>query len=406
MRAKRAHGEPSPRCRTHKFCYRSIFTFLSAGTLVILGWTYLSPYLALDHLKQALEAGDRDSLNESVDFPALRSSLREQLNAQMVASFLLDNKDANAFSVLGAALARGMVNALIDQYVTPEVAAAIIQHKRVDGPPLLTEAVNRYSQANAKDNLVKISWNYQSINRFDVRLSLKDDKAEAITLIFLRSGLANWRLSDIRLPLKQESMDKAKFSAWEHQKEQVEQERKARQAREVREIEKQYDDERKIRDARQAETDAEHKASQARADAEAKVLEERLGLHRNASEAQADVCLIGPTCVHSEAQKTFDREPGRVFRVGGGVTAPSLLFKVEPEYTEEARKAKYQGTVLLYVQVDPSGRAINMRVLHSLGGGLDEKAMESVGKWKFRPGTKDGYPVTVEAQIEVNFRLL
>ena len=66
----------------------------------------------------------------------------------------------------------------------------------------------------------------------------------------------------------------------------------------------------------------------------------------------------------------------------------------------------YQGTVLLYVQVDPSGKAVNMRVLHSLGLGLDEKAMEAVKKWKFKPGVKDGKAVTVEAQIEVNFRLL
>jgi TonB family protein len=97
---------------------------------------------------------------------------------------------------------------------------------------------------------------------------------------------------------------------------------------------------------------------------------------------------------------------GGVFRVGGGVTAPALIYKVEPEYSEEARKAKYQGTVLLYVQVDSSGKAINMRVLHSLGLGLDEKAMEAVRKWKFKPGMKDGKAVTVEAQIEVNFRLL
>jgi TonB family protein len=97
---------------------------------------------------------------------------------------------------------------------------------------------------------------------------------------------------------------------------------------------------------------------------------------------------------------------GGVYRVGGGVTAPTLLSKIEPEYSEEARKAKYQGTVTLYIQVDPTGKAINMRVLHSLGLGLDEKAMEAVKKWKFRPGTKDGKPVTVEAQIEVNFRLL
>jgi TonB family protein len=97
---------------------------------------------------------------------------------------------------------------------------------------------------------------------------------------------------------------------------------------------------------------------------------------------------------------------GGVFRAGGGVTAPSLLHKIEPEYSEEARKAKYQGTVLLYIEVDASGHAQNMRVIHSLGLGLDEKAMEAVRKWRFRPGTKDGKPVTVSAQVEVNFRLL
>jgi TonB family protein len=97
---------------------------------------------------------------------------------------------------------------------------------------------------------------------------------------------------------------------------------------------------------------------------------------------------------------------GGVYRVGGGVSAPALILKVEPEYSEEARKAKYQGVVLLYVEVDPSGRARNIRVIHSLGLGLDEKAIEAVSKWKFRPGTKDGRAVTVAASIEVSFRLL
>jgi len=97
---------------------------------------------------------------------------------------------------------------------------------------------------------------------------------------------------------------------------------------------------------------------------------------------------------------------GGVFRVGGGVTAPTLLFKKEPEYSEEARKAKYQGTVSLYIEVDPSGKATNIKVVRSLGLGLDEKAMEAVRQWKFKPGYKDGKPVTVAATIEVNFRLL
>jgi TonB family protein len=97
---------------------------------------------------------------------------------------------------------------------------------------------------------------------------------------------------------------------------------------------------------------------------------------------------------------------GGVFRVGGGVTAPVPLYRPEPEYSEEARKAKYQGTVVLYVEVDASGHPRNLKVMRSLGLGLDEKAMEAVQKWKFRPGYKDGKPVTVAATVEVNFRLL
>lgn len=97
---------------------------------------------------------------------------------------------------------------------------------------------------------------------------------------------------------------------------------------------------------------------------------------------------------------------GGVFRIGGGVTQPRLLLKVEPEYSEEARKAKYQGTVLLAVEVWEDGLAHNIRVVRTLGLGLDEKAVEAVKKWRFSPGKKDGKPVRVAAQIQVSFRLL
>ncbi len=97
---------------------------------------------------------------------------------------------------------------------------------------------------------------------------------------------------------------------------------------------------------------------------------------------------------------------GGVYRIGGGVSAPSLLSKVEPEYSEEARKAKFQGTVVLYVVVDEKGQPQQLRVVRPLGLGLDEKAIEAVQKWRFRPGFKDGKPVPVAATVEVNFRLL
>ena len=85
---------------------------------------------------------------------------------------------------------------------------------------------------------------------------------------------------------------------------------------------------------------------------------------------------------------------------------PVLISKVEPQYTEEARKAKLQGAVVLWVEVTPDGRATNIKVQRSLGMGLDEKAIEAVKQWRFRPGMKDGKPVTMAATLEVSFRLL
>ncbi len=97
---------------------------------------------------------------------------------------------------------------------------------------------------------------------------------------------------------------------------------------------------------------------------------------------------------------------GGAYRIGGGVSPPTVLFKVEPEYSEEARKAKFQGTVVLFVVVDEKGNPKDLKVIRPLGLGLDQKAIEAVEKWKFSPGKKDGKPVPVQATIEVNFRLL
>jgi TonB family protein len=94
-----------------------------------------------------------------------------------------------------------------------------------------------------------------------------------------------------------------------------------------------------------------------------------------------------------------------VDRIGREITAPRLIRKVEPEYSEEGRKAKFEGTVILYAEIDPDGVPQNIRVRHGVGLGLDEKAVEAVRKWRFKPGLKEGRPVTVAATIQVSFRL-
>jgi periplasmic protein TonB len=96
---------------------------------------------------------------------------------------------------------------------------------------------------------------------------------------------------------------------------------------------------------------------------------------------------------------------GGAYRVGGGVSAPRTLYAPDPEYSEEARKAKWQGTVVLWVVIGPDGRPRDVRVQRSLGMGLDEKAIEAVRSWKFEPAKKDGQPVAVQVNVEVNFRL-
>lgn len=96
---------------------------------------------------------------------------------------------------------------------------------------------------------------------------------------------------------------------------------------------------------------------------------------------------------------------GGVYRVGGAVSAPRAIYDPDPEYSEEARKAKFQGTVILWVVIGPDGRPHDIKVSRSLGMGLDQKAIEAVRKWRFQPAMKDGQPVAVQVNIEVNFHL-
>lgn len=96
---------------------------------------------------------------------------------------------------------------------------------------------------------------------------------------------------------------------------------------------------------------------------------------------------------------------GGVFRVGGGVSAPRVIFAPEPDYSEEARKAKYQGTVILWMVVGSDGRPRQIRIARTLGMGLDEKAIQAVQTWRFEPALREGRPVAVQINVEVTFRL-
>lgn len=96
---------------------------------------------------------------------------------------------------------------------------------------------------------------------------------------------------------------------------------------------------------------------------------------------------------------------GGAFRIGGSVSAPTCIYCPDPEYSEEARKARHQGVVVLWAVVDESGRAQQIRVQKSLGLGLDEAAVRAVQNWRFRPAQRFEKAVPVYMAIEVNFHL-
>jgi TonB family protein len=111
-----------------------------------------------------------------------------------------------------------------------------------------------------------------------------------------------------------------------------------------------------------------------------------------------------PPDTHLASEQT----PGApaVYHIGGdGVTNPVAIYMPEPQYSKEALKKRIQGTVTLHIVVDRAGNPRNFKVIQGLGYGLDEKAIEAVSQWKFRPGMKDGQTVNVAATINVSFRL-
>jgi protein TonB len=97
---------------------------------------------------------------------------------------------------------------------------------------------------------------------------------------------------------------------------------------------------------------------------------------------------------------------GGLYRIGGSISTPVVTYQPEAEFSDEARRAKYQGIVIVSIIVDAQGHPQNARVVRALGMGLDEKALEAVMKYKFKPAMKDGRtPVPVSLNVEINFRL-
>jgi TonB family protein len=127
-----------------------------------------------------------------------------------------------------------------------------------------------------------------------------------------------------------------------------------------------------------------------------------VGLFVRCAIALAAVALIVPIAVTRQQVHA----QGKVYKLGPGMKQPKIIVKVEPEYTQDAKDAKIEGSVTLKAEVTPAGVAENIVVVKSLDPGLDANAVTALSNWRFEPGTKDGEAVTVAVSVQINFRLL
>jgi TonB family protein len=118
---------------------------------------------------------------------------------------------------------------------------------------------------------------------------------------------------------------------------------------------------------------------------------------------------IGPGCCNGVGPSSgpgFGAGPAGTYPAGKmGVTVPQVIFNPEPSFSDEARKAKAQGIVMLLLVVGKDGHPYDIHVGQSLGMGLDEKAIEAVNRWRFRPATLNGQAVATQIAVQVDFRL-
>lgn len=125
----------------------------------------------------------------------------------------------------------------------------------------------------------------------------------------------------------------------------------------------------------------------------------------------APLLLLGALPIFAQLQPLHPRDDSGaqagsgVYRVGRGVKPPRLTYNLDPEFSDQARKLGYEGTCVMTLVVGTDGIPRDLKIARPLGLGLDDKALEAVRQWRFSPATKDGEPVAVLINAEVNFHL-
>lgn len=167
---------------------------LSLALCVAAAWLYFTPYMAVNKLQAAAERGDAQALNEMVDFPALRSSLRTEIQSATGRGI---QKDGGVFAAIGAAAAGFVVGPVVDAAVTPEGIGLLMK-----GQSPGDDAKDSDGGESWRDD-VKITRRWEASDRFVIHYSDRASGNERIALVIRRDGL-DWRLSGIRFPAAKE----------------------------------------------------------------------------------------------------------------------------------------------------------------------------------------------------------
>ena len=173
---------------------RSGFSSLMLLAVLFAGvWLYFTPYLAMNQLQKAAKAGDAQAMNELVDFPSLRESVKQ--NVRSAVSNQVGHR-AGPLGVLGGLLAGAVAAPVVDAVVTPDGIAALTEGRS----PGRGHRGGIDSVAHERSRDVKVKRGYESVDLFVIHFVGKSDGKEKMALVMHRDGLAHWRLTGVRLP--------------------------------------------------------------------------------------------------------------------------------------------------------------------------------------------------------------
>ena len=171
----------------------------------LVGYAYASPWLAVSKVRKAAQAGDVETINAHVDFPALRESFKAWINASMARELAKSDVRENAWSLLGLAIASKLGEVLVEAIVTPEAVRMMLDGQRPQPRPAGEAAAPIFptapkSSERTGESETTTEMRYESRDRFLVTFNKRADPSVTFTLVWHRSGLVGWTLAGIRMP--------------------------------------------------------------------------------------------------------------------------------------------------------------------------------------------------------------